>query len=70
MSSDAVEIGEDVADVHGEALALINGVEHHAPAFEGEYPFPMTISGYLFNVQIQGPHSHRCIIHMGDGERL
>ena len=70
LVSAAVKIGDDVIEVHGEDLALINGVEYTVPAVEGEHAFPMTIGGYSLTVQILGPHSRRHIIHMGEGEKI
>jgi hypothetical protein len=70
LVSAAVMIGDDIMEVHGEDLALINGVECTIPAVEGEHLFPMTIGGYSLTVQILGPHSRAHIIHMGDGEKI
>jgi hypothetical protein len=70
-TSAAVKIGDDVLEVHGEDLALINGVEYPVPVIEGsEFNFPMTIGDYSLTVQILGPHTRRHIIHMGDGEKI
>mmetsp|Transcript_47909 Transcript_47909/g.116541 ORF Transcript_47909/g.116541 Transcript_47909/m.116541 type:complete len:224 (+) Transcript_47909:268-939(+) len=70
-TSAAVKIGEDVLEVHGEDLALINGVEYPVPSIVGsEFNFPMTIGDYSLTVQILGPHTRRHIIHMGDGEKI
>jgi hypothetical protein len=70
-TSAAIMIGDDVLEVHGEDLALINGVEYPVPAVEGsEFSFPMTIGDYSLTVQLLGPHSRRHIIHMGDGEKI
>jgi len=69
--SGAVKIGDDVLEVHGEDLALINGIEFPVPEVAGtEYQFPVKIGGFDLTVQIFGPHSRRHIIHMGNGEQI
>jgi hypothetical protein len=68
----AVRIGDDILEVHGEDMALINGIEYPVPVdrYGTEFNYPMTIGGYSLTVQLFGPHSRRHIIHMGDGEKI
>ena len=67
----AIKIGDDILEVHGEDLALINGIEFPVQQIAGtEYLFPVKVGGFDLTVQTFGPNSRAHIVHMGDGEKI